>query len=78
MTNTNERLDWNRPLTSELDLSPLPVPLYWAEEGLVVRVTGTRISLDHIITRYRQGYTPQMIAESYPGVGLANAFSVIT
>ena len=77
MVDTHGKLDWNRPLTAELDLSPISVPLCWAEEGQVVRVCGTRISLDIIITRYRQGYTPQMIAESYPSVGLTNAFLVI-
>ena len=77
MVDAHGQLDWNRPLTTGLDLSPISVPLFWAEEGQVVRVCGTRISLDIIVTRYRQGYTPQMIAESYPGVGLANAFSVI-
>ncbi len=78
MTDVNEQLDWNRPLTTELDLSPQSVPLYWAEGGQVVRVSGTRIALDNIITRFRQGYTPQMIGESYPAVPLPDIFLVIS
>ena len=77
MTETSTQPDWRRPLETELDLSPMPAPLHWAEGGQVVRVCGTRISLDSIVARYRQGCTPLMIAESYPGVGLANVFSVI-
>ena len=78
MTDTNTQPDWRRPLETELDLSPQPVPLYWAEDGQVIRVNGTRIALDNIITRYRQGYTPQMIAESYPSVPLADIFLLIS
>ena len=77
MTDTNARPNYLRPLETELDLSPHPVPLYWAEGGQVVRVCSTRISLEHLITQYHLGYTPQMIAESCPTVGLANVFSVI-
>ena len=77
MTDTDTQPDHRRPLETELDLSPQPVPLYWAEGGQVVRVRGSRISLEHIITYYRMGYTPQMIAESCPTVGLADIYSVI-
>ena len=77
MADAKGRPDYMRPLETELDLSPQAVPLHWAEGGQVVRVRGTRISLDNIVARYRRGWTPQMIAESYPGVGLANVFSVI-
>lgn len=78
MTDRDGRTDWRRPLATELDLSPQAVPLYWAEGGQVVRVRGSRISLDQIITRYRQGCTAEMIAESYPSVPLADVFSLIS
>ena len=77
MPDLNAQPDWRRPLETEFDFSPIAPPLYWAEGGQVVRVCGTRIPLDSIVARYRQGWTPQMIAESYPGVGLANVFAVI-
>ena len=33
--------------------------LHWAEGWQVVRGGGTRIPLDSIVARYRQGWTPQ-------------------
>ena len=68
----------SRPLERGLDFSAMAVPLYWAEGGQVVRVRGSRVALDNIITRYRQGYTPQMIAESYPSVELADILLLIS
>ena len=78
MPEVNAQPDWRRPLETELDFSPIAPLLYWAEGGQVVRVCGTRISLDNIVARYRQGWTPQMIAESYPAVGLADIFLLIS
>ncbi len=78
MLDTDGRADWRRPLEQGLDLSAMAVPLYWAEGGQVVRVCGSRISLDNIIARYRRGYTPQMIADSYPSVELADIFLLIS
>ena len=77
MPDTDEKPSNSKPLEKRLDLSPMAVPLYWAEEGQVVRVSSSRISLDNIIARYRQGYTPQMIADSYPSVPLADIFLLI-
>ena len=78
MADAKGRPDYMRPLETELDLSPQAVPLHWAEGGQVVRVRGTRISLDNIVARYRRGWTPQMIAESYPAVPLADIFLLIS
>ena len=78
MPDTDEKPSNSRPLEKRLDLSPMAVPLYWAEEGQVVRVCSSRISLDNIIARYRQGHTPQMIADSYPAVELADIFLLIS
>ena len=44
----------------------MPVPLRWAEGGLVVRLNNSRIALDIIVSRYRRGYTPEMIVDNYP------------
>ena len=67
----------NRPLESELDLSPMAAPLYWAEGGQALRVCGSRISLEVILTYYRMGYTAEMIAETYPWLDLADIYLVI-
>ena len=77
MADTDARSDWQRPLTTELDLSPMPVPLRWAEEGQVVRLKESRISLDIIVSRYRRGYTAEMIADSYPWLKLSDIYLII-
>ena len=40
MTDANTQAGQHMPLTTELDLSPMPVPLRWAEEGQVVPPEG--------------------------------------
>ena len=77
MTDTNAQPDWRRPLTTELDLSPLPVPLRWAEGGQVVRLHNSRISLDIIVSYYRRGYTAELIADTYPWLNLSDIHLVI-
>ena len=77
MTDTNAQTDSRRPLNTELDLSAMPVPLNWAEGGEVVRLNNSRISLDIIISRYKRGYTAEMIAHSYPWLELSDIYLVI-
>ena len=77
MTDTNAQTDLRRPLNTELDLSAMPVPLRWAEGGQVVRLNNSRISLDIIISRYKRGYTAEMISESYPWLELSDIYLVI-
>ena len=77
MTDTNTKLGWRRPLETRLDFSPMPVPLRWAEEGMVVRLKNSRISLEDIITYYRMGYTAEMICDTYPWLELADIYLVI-
>lgn len=77
MIETSMQPDWRRPLETELDLSPQAVPLYWAEGGQALRVCGSRISLEVILTYYRMGYTAEMIAETYPWLSLADIYLVI-
>ena len=77
MLDTDGRAGWRRPLETELDLSPQGVPLYWVEGGQVLRVCGSRISLEDIITWYRMGYTAEMIGEDYPWLELGDIYMVI-
>ncbi len=77
MTDTNTRPDWRRPLETPLDFSPMPVPLRWAEGGLVVRLKNSRIDLDLIVSRYRRGYTPEMIVDSYSWLELSDIYLII-
>ena len=55
----------------------MPVPLRWAEGGLVVRLENSRIDLDLIVSRYRRGYTPEMIVDLYPWLELSDIYLTI-
>ena len=77
MNDANAQADRRTPLTTELDLTPMPVPLRWAEEGQVVRLNNSRISLDIIISFYKRGYTAEMIGNDYPWLELSDIYLVI-
>jgi uncharacterized protein (DUF433 family) len=77
MTDTKAQPNRSRPLAVELDLSPMSVPLNWAEEGRVVRLHNSRISLDIIVSYYRRGYTAELIADTYPWLNLSDIHLVI-
>jgi len=49
------------------------------EEGAdnVIRVRGTRITLDTVLTAFRDGATAEEIAQQYPSISLADVYQVI-
>lgn len=55
-----------------------PVPLALAEDGRVIRVGGTRVTLDTVIGAFERGATPEEIAQDYSAVSLADVYAVIT
>ena len=55
-----------------------PVPLAMAEDGRVIRVAGTRVTLDALIGAFKRGATPEEIAQDYSAVPLADVYAVIT
>ena len=52
------------------------VPLS-ADEAGVLRVAGTRVSLDSVIYAFDEGATPEEIAQAFPTLELAAIYSVI-
>jgi uncharacterized protein (DUF433 family) len=54
-----------------------PIPLTTDPQG-VIRVGGTRVTLDTIVEVYEAGSRPEEIARHYPSVDLADVFAVIT
>ncbi|HVG28173.1 MAG TPA: DUF433 domain-containing protein [Pyrinomonadaceae bacterium] len=52
------------------------VPLSTDQAG-VLRVAGTRVSLDSIVYAFDEGATPEEIAQAYPSLDLAAIYSVI-
>ncbi len=55
-----------------------PVPLTLAEDSGVIRVAGTRVTLDTVIGAFKSGATPEEIAQDYSSVPLADVYAVIT
>lgn len=53
-----------------------PIPLITDADG-VVRVGNTRVTLDTVIAAFREGATPETIAQQYPALTLADVYAVI-
>jgi uncharacterized protein (DUF433 family) len=52
------------------------IPLEIDADGLV-RISGTRVSLDTLIAAFSEGATAEEIAQQYPSVPLADVYSVL-
>lgn len=53
-----------------------PVPLESSAEG-VVRIAGTRVTLDTVVSAFEEGATAEEIAQQYPSLHLADVYGVI-
>jgi uncharacterized protein (DUF433 family) len=53
------------------------VPIHTDADG-VVRVAGTRVTLDTIVAAFGAGATAEEIAQQYSSISLADVYSVIT
>ncbi len=53
------------------------VPIHTDADG-VVRVAGTRVTLDTVVNAFENGATAEEIAQQYPTVPLVDVYSVIT
>ena len=70
-------LYWPLKKGETMALAPMtdPSPLRTDAQG-VVRVGGTRVTLDQIIEPFRQGVTPEEIAVRYPTLELADVYTL--
>ena len=59
------------PLTAE------PPPLTTGDDG-VVRVGGTRVTLDTVVEAFREGLTPEEIQQQYPSLDLPHVYAAVT
>jgi uncharacterized protein (DUF433 family) len=59
-----------------LSTVPEPLPLQLDQHG-IARVGGTRVTLDSVIAVFKQGATPEEIAESFPTLRLGDIYSVL-
>ena len=62
----------------KLPLLSDPLPLVASEDGQVIRVSGTRVTLDTVIGAFKRGATPEEIAQDFSAVPLADVYAVIT
>jgi len=60
-----------------LTISDEPVPLEINEDG-VVRVNGTRVTLDTIVAAFNEGATAEEIVYQYPSLNLTDVYMVIS
>lgn len=59
-------------------IPPLPVNEYLeivSDDD--IRVKGHRIGLEHIVQRYHEGYSPEQIAQDFPGLELKAIYVII-
>ncbi len=59
-----------------LQLSVEPLPLKTDADG-VVRVGGTRVTLDTVVEAFQDGASPETIADEYPSLRLAEVYTVL-
>ena len=62
---------------AELALAQHHPPISHGEDG-VVRVGGTRVTLDSIVGAFTDGATAEEIAQQYPAVHLADIYATIS
>jgi len=53
-----------------------PLPLRQEPDG-TVRVGGTRVLLDTVVSAFREGASPEQIAEQYPDLALPDVYAAI-
>ncbi len=59
-----------------LTVTAEPMPLSADADG-VVRIAGTRVTLDTLVAAFRQGATAETIADQYPSLSLADVYTAI-
>ena len=59
-----------------MSILPEPVPLSTDADG-VIRIGGTRVTLDTVVAAFREGATAETIAEQYPSLWLDQVYTVI-
>jgi uncharacterized protein (DUF433 family) len=60
----------------ELEITAPPLPLQTDVDG-VVRVGGTRVTLDTVVAAFNDGATAEEIVHQYPSLHLADVYAVI-
>ena len=59
-----------------LEIASRPLPLALDGDG-VVRIGGTRVTLETVVDSFKRGATAEEIAQQYPTVELSDIYSVL-
>lgn len=57
-------------------ISAQPIPLTLDADG-VIRITGSRVTLDTVVSAFLEGATAEEIVQQYPSLELADVYAVI-
>jgi uncharacterized protein (DUF433 family) len=60
----------------DLSIEAQPIPLNAGDDG-VIRVAGTRVTLDTVVAAFQQGATPEEIVQQYDSLDLGDVYAVI-
>ena len=60
-----------------LQIQPIPLPLAVDKNG-VVKVGGTRVTLDTVVKAFIRGATAEEIAQQYPSLALSDIYATIS
>ncbi|GMV33450.1 MAG: hypothetical protein DCC59_16670 [Chloroflexi bacterium] len=64
-------------MATSLNIQPLNLPIAPGKNG-VVRVSGTRVTLDTVIHAFLRGATAEEIAQQYPTLELPDVYATIS
>lgn len=61
-----------------IPLAPLRVEDYLDIQAPdVIRIKGHRIGIEHLVRYYQEGYSPEQIADTFPGLALEVVYAVL-
>jgi len=64
-------------MVTTLQIQPIPLPLTVDKNG-VVKVGGTRVTLDTVVKAFIRGATAEEIAQQYPPISLSDVYATIS
>lgn len=64
-------------MVTTLQIQPIPLPLAVDKNG-VVKVGGTRVTLDTVVKAFIRGATAEEIAQQYPSLALSDIYATIS
>lgn len=64
-------------MVTTLQIQPIPLPLAVDKNG-IVKVGGTRVTLDTVIKAFIRGATAEEIAQQFPSISLSDIYATIS